>query len=55
MTLHKTDGFDVNKNTRPMKIMSSLLMIRAKRLASLVQLLTINETQMVGRPLVGRT
>ena len=40
MTLHKSTGFDVNKNTRPIKVLSALLRIQAKLLAPMVQTLT---------------
>ena len=40
MTVHKLAGFDVNKNTRPIKVLSTLLGIQAKLLAPMVQTLT---------------
>ena len=40
MTLHRSTGFDVNKNTRPIKVLSALLKIQAKLLAPMVQTLT---------------
>ena len=40
MTAHKSEGCNVNKNTRPIKILSALLRIQARLLAPLVQTMT---------------
>ena len=40
MTLHKSRGFNMNKNTRPIKVVSALVKIQAKLLAPMVQTLT---------------